>query len=233
MNIKLKMTFVIIVLLVLGIIIGAMLNRALVQKRIKNILSKRAPDVFVPFIEESINPDPTQSEEIRRILKKHAKRIEEIHANNRVELLSAFESLRTELDPLLTPEQKRRLERGLPGRPRWQPGRSHGLPPGFLITRNLDGELMEMKKTLKLTEDQTSQIRQIIEERREQTKKAREEMDRIREKWMPMLETGEKVDEAIKEILTDEQKKLYEEYKEERFKRFEKGMFPPPRRRGQ
>lgn len=230
MNVKLKMTFVIIATLALGIIIGAMLNRALVEKRIRNILSKRAPDVFVPFIEESINPDPTQSEEIRKILKKHAKRIDEIHTNSRIELQSAFESLREELDPLLTPEQKKRLEGGLPGSPRWSPDRPRGLP-GFLITKNLDEELMEMKKALKLTEEQTLQIRQILEEMRDQTRKAREEMDRIREKMRLMLESEERIDKAIEDVLTDKQKELYEKYKEERFKRFERGMPPPPRRR--
>lgn len=211
MNIKLKITLFIITTLVLGIIIGAMLNRALIQNRIKNILSKRTPDVFVPFIEERIEPDPIQSKEIRNILKKHAKHIEDIRANFRVELQSAFESLRTELDPLLTPEQKKRLERGLPG------GRPIG-PPRFLIAEDLDEELIEMKKTLKLTEEQTSQIRQILEEMREQNKRVREEMQRLREKWIPMLESEEKIDKAIEEILTDEQKKLYEQFRKERRK---------------
>lgn len=224
MNIKLKMTFVIIATFILGIIIGAMLNRALVQKRIRNILSKRTPDVFVPFIEERIGADPVQSKEIRKVLNKHAKRIEDIRANFSVELQSAFESLRAEMDPLLTPEQKKRLERGLPG------PLPMG-PPRFLITEDLDGELRAMKEALGLTEEQTLQIRQILEEMRDQFRKVREEMDRAREKWRPMLESEEKADQAIREILTDEQKKLYDKYKEERHKRFERGMFPPPRRR--
>lgn len=230
MNVKLRMTFVILATLVLGIIIGAMLNRAIVEKRIRNILSKRAPDVFVPFIEESINPDPTQSEAIRKILKKHAKRIEEIHTDNIIELQSTFESMREELDPLLTPEQKKRLEGRLPGSPRLQLGR----PPGqlvFLITENLDEELMEMKKALKLTDEQTLQIRQILEEMRDQARKAREEMDKIREKKRLMLGSEERIDKAIEDVLTDEQKTLYEKYKDERFKRFGRRTLPPPRRR--
>ena len=224
MNIKLKMTFVIIATFILGIITGAMLNRALVQKRIRNILSKRTPAVFVPFIEERIGADPDQSKEIRKILNKHAKRIEDIRTNFSVELQSALDLLRAELDPLLTPEQKRRLERGLPGPP------SMG-PPRFLITEDLDGELRAMKEALELTEEQTLQIRQILEEMRNQIRKEREEMDRARKKWRPMMESEEKADQAIREILTDEQKKLYDRYKEERRKRFERGMFPPPRRK--
>jgi hypothetical protein len=217
MNVKLKMTFVILATLILGIIIGAMLSRVLIQNRIRNIISKRNPAVFVPFFEDRIEPRPRQSNEIREILRKYAKRIDEIHANFRVELESSFESLRTELEPLLTPEQKKRLERGLPGRPPWQPGR----PPwqlGFLVTRNLDKVLLEMKKKLKLTEDQTSQIRQILEELRGQAKKAREELERRRERWRSMLESEEKIDKAIEQVLTDEQKKLYEQFIRERRK---------------
>ena len=114
MNVKAKTALIIIITLVLGIIIGAMLNRALLQRRINRVFSWRSPDFMITNFENIIQPDQKQRKLIREILDKHAKRMMEMRENSRKDMEEAFESLQKELDLILTPEQKKRLMRMLP-----------------------------------------------------------------------------------------------------------------------
>lgn len=114
MNVKVKTTFIIIITLVIGIVIGAMLNRALLQQRIKRTISMANPNRLVAIYEEIILPDSVQTKMIREILSKHAKQVSEIRMKARKDMQSTFESTKKELDKLLTPEQKKRLEKRLP-----------------------------------------------------------------------------------------------------------------------
>ena len=119
MNIKLKMTFIIIITLAIGIVIGAMLNRTISQRRIRNILLERRPDMFVRVYERILEPNSAQSKAIREILNKYAQRNLEIRTKFREETQSVFESMKTEIEPILTPGQKKRLENRLSGRGRF------------------------------------------------------------------------------------------------------------------
>lgn len=221
MNIKLKMAFLIIITLAFGIVIGAMINRTLSQNRIRNILARRSPVRFVASYERIIKPDPEQSRLIREVLNKHAKRISEIHKKSREELQSSLESMMEELNSILTPEQRKRLEkRRFPGRPPFQlPFPS--LPPGRM---SVDRELSRLKERLDLSEDQASQIKQILEESRNEAKMTREEGVSWRERREALKELEEKKDEAIEKILTEDQKSLYEQMKKERPKKIEEEM---------
>ncbi len=49
MNIKIKTALIIIVTLGIGIVIGALLNRTFTQNRIRNIISTRSPNHFIPL----------------------------------------------------------------------------------------------------------------------------------------------------------------------------------------
>ncbi len=221
MNIKLKMTFIIVITLVLGIVIGAMVNRAISQNRIRDILSRREPARFANHFENIIEPDAAQSKQIRNILSKHAKRISKIREKSREELQSSLKSMMEELDSILTPEQRKRLERRrFPGYPPFPPP-FPSLPLGRV---GVDRELSRMKERLGLSDDQASQIRQIMEESIDQTKMIREEGVSWRERWKALKELEEKKDKAIEKILTEDQKKLYEQMKKERPKRIEEKM---------
>lgn len=218
MNIKLKMSFIIITTLALGIVIGAMVNRTLSQNRIRNILSKRRSDVYVTIYEKLLRPEASQRALIRKILEKYATRVSEIHANFRQDMESSIESMRKELDPILTPAQKKRFKRGLRllGRPLFLPQR--------LKKIDIDEELSVLKEALGLSEDQASQIKHILEELRDQGKVMREERGSFKRRWQIMKEIEEKKEKAIEKILTDEQKKLYEQIKKERHKKTEEEM---------
>lgn len=214
MNIKAKTTLIIIITLAIGIVIGAMLNRALSQNRIRRILSRRNPPMFISFYERIIEPDDSQRELIRKILDKYAKRFSEIRTNFGEELESSIESMRAELDPILTPEQKERLKKGFPGRPPFPDRRPR--------RRDITEELATLKNQLNLSEDQASKIKNVLEELMSQA-----EIRREKEGFRGMQiirELEEKKDKAIKDILTEDQKKMYEKMKNERRKKFEKEM---------
>lgn len=115
MNVKVKTSLIIIVTLVIGIFLGAMLNRALIRHKIREAFSMHRPDRLMFFIEEIIQPGPDQREEIRAVAEKHAERMEEMRKRFFKEMEAERESFLKELNPLLTPEQKERLRKGPPG----------------------------------------------------------------------------------------------------------------------
>ncbi|MDH4220077.1 MAG: hypothetical protein OEY18_12675 [Candidatus Aminicenantes bacterium] len=128
MNIKVKTTLIIMSTLIIGIIIGALLSRAYLHHRIRRAFTMVNPNRFMIFFEQNISPTPEQSEQIRKIIQKHAKTVSELQKNLRDGMDSSIESLRKELDSVLTPEQKRRLERMMRGRRLW-PRRDRRLWP--------------------------------------------------------------------------------------------------------
>jgi len=135
MNTKMKIVLIIIVTLVIGIVLGAMLNRAFLRHRIQRAFADRNPLGMVSFIERNIRPTPEQREQIREILEKHRKKSAEMREKFMMEMQAEFESLEAELDPILTSEQKNRLKRRFRGP--WRdprrfpdPRRPRRKPPG-------------------------------------------------------------------------------------------------------
>ena len=115
MNTKVKIALIIIVTLVIGIVLGAMLNRAFLRHRIHRAFADRNPTGMISFIERNIQPTEEQREQITKILEKHRKNSAEMREKFMMDMKAEFESLEAELDPILTPEQKNRLKRRLRG----------------------------------------------------------------------------------------------------------------------
>jgi len=213
MNIKLKTALIIIVTFILGIVIGAMFNRTLSQNRIKNILSRRNPVHFVSSYERIIGPDASQRKLVREVLNKHAKRISGIRTNYNEELQSSIESLFKDLDPLLTPQQKMRLKKRLPARPAFM--NRHMMN---LMRMDINKEFINLKEELGLSEEQSVQVRQVLEEWRNKYRMLREKRGAFMSIDQLMQMEKEK-NEAIEKILNPEQKKIYEKIKKDRQRR--------------
>jgi len=205
MNLKIKITIIIILTFIIGIFVGALLNRTMTQNKIKRILDRRNPPHFISFYENIIDPDEDQKKQIKKILEKHSKRLSEIHFNYRDELASAFRTMRDELDDVLTQEQKDRLRRGVPFHPP-RPGK-------YPWDIDIEEELHMLSLELDLTDDQASEIKIILENLQEQAKKA----IGLRG-WRNMEKTAAEKDESIEEILTEDQKKIYDQIKSDRLK---------------
>ena len=133
MNVRLKFAVYIALTFLVGIAIGVLLNRALLQKKINDMLIMRASGRIVPRLEEIVKPgNPEQWKSIREILDKHESKMAGIHLRFREEIEAAFKSLKTDLDPLLTAEQRSLLEDMLPKPPPFfgREPRGFGFIPG-------------------------------------------------------------------------------------------------------
>ena len=129
----------VVAVMIIGIVIGALLNRALVQHRLRDMVAMRGAGLREPRPERFLKPsDAEQEAKIQAILDQHAQKFSEIHQRFNKEIDSAFKSLKDEIDPILTPEQKKAFEKMIPGpapkfgRPSLSPGgplRSPGGPP--------------------------------------------------------------------------------------------------------
>jgi hypothetical protein len=111
MNMKVKTTIVIIITLIFGIVLGAMLNRTFMYRRIQRAFDSVNPNRFMMILERAIGPNQEQKKLVKEILQKHEKEISALRKDLRDGMLSSIESLQKELASVLTPEQKERLEK--------------------------------------------------------------------------------------------------------------------------
>jgi len=200
MNLKLKITLIIIVTLIIGVVIGAMAHRAYLQNRIRRTFAWGNPNRFGAVYERMIRPKANQSEQIRKILARHAQNISKIRDDYRQKIESEFEAIREEINPLLTPEQKRRLSQFFP---RLLPFRRRG------PAREMGRELSLLRDNLRLTEEQTLQVRRILEETESKMRMSYMARKRLGERQSTMEKLKEEKEKAIEKILTEDQKKLY------------------------
>ena len=120
MNIKVKTMSILIVTLVIGMVLGALIHGAVMQNRLKQTAFRmRTPMGFIQRMERVIQPDDSQRAEMRKILQKHFQKIDRYQA----EIAGKMDSLRIELETILTEKQKERLRQGPfhPGGPRFRP----------------------------------------------------------------------------------------------------------------
>jgi len=209
MNIKIKSALIVIVTLMIGILIGAMINRAFLQRRIKRAFEMRKPPMFIQSYLKTIAPDPDQRKLIEEILEKNAGRVDEIRDEFRAELEASMDTMREELELILTPEQMERLTRRQPGMTPFE-GRT-----GF---RDIGRELDFLKEELDLSEDQAGRVRAVLEELRKERmgfrrigRDRREGRESFQEMRKMFEDREKKKDESILDILTPDQKKIYKE----------------------
>jgi hypothetical protein len=163
MSVKAKITTIIVLTLFIGVAIGAMLNRALLHRRIARTLAWGNPAAMTANLERLLSPTDEQSKEIRRILEEHGAVLLKIRKDSMQETMVVMQSLEAALDPILTPEQKRSLSRRDFGpRAFGKPGQ--GLPPGRRPERRSSEELERLAERLGLSPDQASQIGSILQQ---------------------------------------------------------------------
>jgi Spy/CpxP family protein refolding chaperone len=215
MNIKWKIAIHIVATLLIGILIGALLNRTLVQRRIKNILEMRAAGLLAPRPERDLKPmSPEQEKKIREILDKHAGRLAEIHQRFDGEIQSAFKSLSQEIYPILTPEQRDQFKRMIPGPPPFFDRGRRGFPP--MGGAELPPFRLEaLRRELNLTEEQMGKVKAIMEELRNQAPRpgARPEGAGVAG---PLRQFREKMDQEIEKVLTGDQKEKFRQLRKTR-----------------
>jgi hypothetical protein len=214
MSVKAKITTIIVLTLFIGVAIGAMLNRALLHRRIARTLAWGNPAAMTANLERLLSPTDEQSKEIRRILDEHGAVLLKIRKDSMQETMEVMQSLEAALDPILTPEQKRSLSRRDFGpRAFGKPGQ--GLPPGRRPERRSSEELERLAERLGLSPDQASQIGSILQQPVMASPFGWGSRD-IEGMLLRWANRQEQLDRAIAGILTEEQKQEYERIKQER-----------------
>ena len=110
MSIHGKSALIIIGTLLIGIVIGVFLVGPIAHHRMMPHIPRRGPEAFTPMLERVIRPSAEQEEAIREVLEKHSERLAEMHKDYRTEMTAIMDSLRKDLDPILSEEQKARLD---------------------------------------------------------------------------------------------------------------------------
>ena len=131
MKIDLKAWLAVLGTLVIGIIIGLLLNGALSQRRMREMERMRGPGGFVAEMEQLIHPrDAAQRDNLRPLLEEQDRRNRAIVDGARASMRADMDSFIVKISPILDADQLSRLkdfaQRG-PRRP--PPGFEEGPPP--------------------------------------------------------------------------------------------------------
>lgn len=111
MNARTKSILIIIATLLIGIAIGALGTGTILNQRVETLQALREDDGFMFFIERVVEPvDETQQQKIRAVLKEAAQKRRQIRRSVVEEHRTLFTEIRSELDQILTDEQKAKLK---------------------------------------------------------------------------------------------------------------------------
>jgi hypothetical protein len=113
--------------LLIGMAIGSLVTGALNNRRLERLVEMRSARGLSFFVEEVVRPEsPEQLEAIRAVLEEAGPRFAAEMRGSRERMRQLADSVRAVLDPLLTPEQRARLD----DRMRITRGRMPFGPPG-------------------------------------------------------------------------------------------------------
>lgn len=124
MNVQVKSSIIIIVTLIIGVLLGAMVSGPLLHSRMdRRLHGMRTAHGLADRFEDIVQPDESQRDTVRAILAVHSRQVHEIMSRSHAELSEAMDSLQNELAPVLTEDQKDRLNSHLENLPDRKPGR--------------------------------------------------------------------------------------------------------------
>ncbi len=116
-----KSILLLVCTLLLGVLLGAVLNTWLAQERFERIQALRSAQGFERMVERSVAPvSDEQSEQISIVMEEWGPRIVQQRREHRRETRALMDSVRTDLRPILSDEQMERLEERLRPRGRYR-----------------------------------------------------------------------------------------------------------------
>ncbi len=129
MTTRTKSILIITASVVAGVVIGALAVGAVVNHRVDELRALRRPAGFAPMIERVIQPqDGQQRREIQEALRRAAERNMELRMYMHERHFMILDSLRSDLEDVLTEEQMERLTEWVKRQRRPRPHRAW--PPG-------------------------------------------------------------------------------------------------------
>ncbi len=127
MTARTKSALMLVSTLLIGMLLGSLLTGALQSRRLQNVAQLRSARGLSFLLEEVIRPETDeQREAIRSVLEDAAPMLAEEMNSSRQRMQALMDSVRAELDPLLTDEQRARLD----DRTRFDRRRPPHGPPG-------------------------------------------------------------------------------------------------------
>lgn len=198
MQSRTKSTIVILIVLVIGFVLGSLTSGALRQRRVDRFRHLSPQDQFRETMENIIRPDNRQRMELEQIWEKQDHRIAEIQENSAIQIMNFVDSLKLEFNSILTDEQQYRLQEHM-----------NTMHEKFMRIR-----IGHMTRLLDLTDGQVKELRGIFEKHRHMMPdgmfgfKTRS-TSRDREHFRQM-------ESEIENLLTPDQLKKYQEYRQKR-----------------
>jgi hypothetical protein len=129
MNAKFKSVLIVVLTLAIGGLLGAVATGTAMSSRVDQLNKLRTSQGFAETMERVVEPtDAGQRETIRLILDDGAERLAELGRKHRAERSAMVDSIRTELNEVITTEQRLRVDEWIE-RHRSKRGK-HGHQPG-------------------------------------------------------------------------------------------------------
>lgn len=212
MTTRSKTTFIILGTLIIGMLIGALASGMWRQKHIEKFGRMRPQQQFIETIQNIIKPGEAQRKAIEKVLEKHFAHVAKIRERHEQDMMASFDSLKLELDSLLTGEQLQRLEENFEKS-------SHR----FRIRR-----LDHLTDVLQLTPDQRKQVEEIFRRNAPEFRRFRKAFpaDSVSAR-AGFMERRKKIETEIEAVLTPEQREKYREFKQYRDFHFDRPSPPP------
>lgn len=215
MTIKSKSTIIILSTLLLGMVVGLLLGGAIRHRKIADFARMPRGERFHHSMERIIRPTEKQKEAMDAILKARYGQIGDLREKFEEEIFTVYDSLKNDLDALLTDEQRRRLEKRL----------ASG-------TKNIfENRLNRLTDELDLTDEQRVKIKVLASKHLLPTPRYSEGMQRPknREQRHGLRKRMDKFREEMQSILTPEQFEKFEKSNRRSFGRFgrHRTNFPP------
>jgi hypothetical protein len=117
--------------LLLGIILGAVLNAWWARERFDRLRRLRTPGGFEQIVTRTLEPtSPEQRQQIEAVVGRTAQRLDSLRARHWREVRATVDSMRVDLAPILTDEQRETLTRRIRMHRHRSGFRPPGRPPG-------------------------------------------------------------------------------------------------------
>lgn len=111
MKIETKTSFILLITLLIGMAIGFLLNMVFLSRKVDQFRNLHQTRGFIHLFEGLIEPTESQHDTLQQVLKTYYQRFHDLRMQHIDELRTLIDSLQTDLMPILTEEQKRRLNK--------------------------------------------------------------------------------------------------------------------------
>ncbi|TDI85776.1 MAG: hypothetical protein E2O79_01130 [Caldithrix sp.] len=213
MTTKTKSALILLGVLTMGVAIGALGSGTLHQQRKQRFERMPPHERFFLFMERVLDPSEEQRDDVERIIETRSEQLRELHETHQTGVIAIYDSLRADLQILLTDEQKKRFEEQI-------------VKGSHKIAESRIGRLTE---ALDLNDDQQKRIEEIMAEFKNQP---RSERKGARGNWQDrrkmVRNQFQKMHEEIEAVLTPEQKEKFGELRMQRRRPFDAPPGPPP-----